>query len=213
MKKLALFFLFYFLAIVSYADLDKIIYDACRYGDVKKLQELISKDRTLVDKPVNYRDRGFFPIHLAACYNQLEILELLLQNEANVNQTIRSGHTALIYASLKGYVKIVECLLKQPGIDINLTASAVNGHANNALTYAWEGNHTKIVTLLIKKGINNVGSDDFLLMAVKLPDATHLIEYLISKKHNPHQRSFLEGLSPWEYCKQYANSYLPLLEK
>lgn len=60
------------------------------------------------------------PLHLATLHNHLNIVKLLIENEADINLKDKENNTALHYASMQGYSHIVEWLLqKTPMIEVN----------------------------------------------------------------------------------------------
>jgi len=83
------------------------------------------------------------PLHSAAAISQIEIVNILLQNGANVNAQQSSGVTALHSAAHNGATKIVKLLLKN-GAD--KTAKTKDG--KSVLDFATEGNFTKIINLI-----------------------------------------------------------------
>ena len=67
----------------------------------------------------------------------------------NVEIIDKYGNTPLIYAASKGYIKIIEQLLRK-GANIN----ANNNYGNTALIIATQNNYINIVNLLVKRGAN-----------------------------------------------------------
>jgi hypothetical protein len=55
--------------------------------------------------------QGHYPLHVATEYNQGELVRCLLARGSPVNQTTRRQHSALHYASWKGFHQIAEWLL------------------------------------------------------------------------------------------------------
>jgi ankyrin repeat protein len=69
---------------------------------LRKLKKVFNYD------PLNCRDDEYStPLHSAAKTNHLRILELLIENGANVNAKGEYKYTALLYASEKGHSEIV----------------------------------------------------------------------------------------------------------
>jgi len=82
-------------------------------------------------------------------YGYLEIVKLLLKNNANINQKDYEGYTPLIYASIYGQLEIVKLLIKY-GANIN----EKNNYNYNALYFACVYGHLEIVKLLLENGVN-----------------------------------------------------------
>lgn len=89
------------------------------------------------------------PIHNAAKVGDLEQVQRLIVQGADVNGKAIRDETPLIIASLAGNGEIVNYLL-QRGADIN----ARNASGLTALHAAAYGGHTDIVVLLVVKGAN-----------------------------------------------------------
>ena len=85
------------------------------------------------------------PLHSAAAISQIEIVNILLQNGANVNAKQSSGVTALHSAAHNGATDIVKLLL-QNGAD----KKAKTEDGKSVLDFAKEGNFTEIINLLNK---------------------------------------------------------------
>jgi ankyrin repeat protein len=87
----------------------------------------------------------------AAVTNDFHLLVAMLEAEADVNARDVYGNTALMLASERGYIRMLELLLNQPGIDVN----AINQMGKTALMNASAGGRTVLVRLLLAhKNIN-----------------------------------------------------------
>lgn len=119
-------------------------FDACRRGDgddVKKICELLPH---LINTPDS---KGYSALIIAAYNNQPEIVNLLLENGANVNAADAAGNTALMGACFKGFPEIAEILV-QSGADVNQR----NLQGAPALTFAATFGQLAIAELLLKNG-------------------------------------------------------------
>ncbi|KAA3673091.1 uncharacterized protein DEA37_0000873 [Paragonimus westermani] len=92
---------------------------------------------------------GFTPLMLAAQKNMLEMLEILLDYNANSNTKNDTGKTALMFAAFKGNLECMEALLES-GADVN----AVDHSGLSALHLATDGEQTRAIKLLVKNGAN-----------------------------------------------------------
>jgi len=66
---------------------------------------------------------------------------------SKANEKDEDGNTALHRAAKEGHTKVVEFLLKTPGIDVNALDTEFRG---TPLNWAAEGGHTEVVELLLK---------------------------------------------------------------
>jgi tankyrase len=83
--------------------------DAAKKGDLARVQKLLTAEN------INCRDshgRNSTPLHLAAGYNNYEVVEYLLENGANVNVVDKGGLIALHNASSFGHLEIAAILIK-----------------------------------------------------------------------------------------------------
>lgn len=81
----------------------------------------------------------------------LAMVKALLQAGADVNSPHPDyRHTALLWASFKGYKDSVKLLLAQPGIKLD----AINIDGGTALMAAAENGHAEIAEMLLKAGAN-----------------------------------------------------------
>ena len=138
------------LAITTTA-LANTLHDATRNGDFSIVQ-------TLLNTGVNVNEKnkdGWTPLHIAASKNHRKIVELLIDNGAEVNSTgepssifiWQGGFTPLHYAAVNGHREIVELLISKD--------AEVNSKADNGLTprdWAIKRNHTDIAELLRSYG-------------------------------------------------------------
>ena len=95
---------------------------------------------------VNMKDaRGFTPLIFASYFDKKDIVEKLLEYNAEVDATDGSGNTALIGVAFKGNTDLAALLIKD-GADIN----AKNNLGITPLIFASMYNQTKMVVLLLK---------------------------------------------------------------
>ena len=74
-------------------------------GDVETVKKFVSYG---ID--INEKSNNMTPLMLAARYNKVEIINLLLENGANVKATNSKGFTALKYAQLSNAAEAVTVL-------------------------------------------------------------------------------------------------------
>ncbi|MGX1929026.1 ankyrin repeat domain-containing protein [Flagellimonas sp. 2504JD4-2] len=74
-------------------------------GDVDTVKKLIE-----LGEDVNKKSMGMAPIHFAARYNKAEILELLIENGADVKKRCDKGYTAKRYAELSNATAALDIL-------------------------------------------------------------------------------------------------------
>ncbi|ESN98309.1 hypothetical protein HELRODRAFT_193042 [Helobdella robusta] len=96
---------------------ESLLQAACISGDLLKVKSYIKQGL-----PVNQRDNGgWLPLHDAAINGHVEIVEVLLQNAAWVNDRGGSGcegFTPLHSACLNGHVDVIELLCRQGKADL-----------------------------------------------------------------------------------------------
>ena len=132
---------------------------------------LLDKLRIAIESGANVNiqtNRGYSPLIFLAKSDvtepNIEMVDLLLRNGANPNLQDRGGETALHWASVRGFLEMVEKLLESENIDINIT----NIDGRNALHSIFDDeeeifnpdNVEPIMKLLIEKGININETDD-----------------------------------------------------
>ncbi len=132
---------------------------------------LLDKLKIAIESGANVNiqtSRGYSPLIFLAKSDvtepNIEMVDLLLRNGANPNLQDRGGETALHWASVRGFLEMVEKLLESENIDINIT----NIDGRNALHSIFDDeeeifnpdNVEPIMKLLIEKGININETDD-----------------------------------------------------
>ncbi len=166
-------------------------------GDLDSVKNIIAAGAAQ-DLEVATFGEGMLPIHYAARNGELEIFKFLLETKKNFNAfTARQKDSSLMLAAKGGHLKIVEELLRYPGIHPN--------HRNNldrtALHEAVLAKHGEIVKLLLKAGtsLSNTGgfgtSNSVLHDAVVTGDR-EIVQHIISqimKEYavDPNMASFL----------------------
>lgn len=143
---LIVFFIFSF-TIHAIESNEQEILEAVRDGDVASLKKLL-KPKTKLDF-VNSREMT--PLMIASADNNLEIVKMLVEAGANINQKNKeNGKTALMYAAALGYLEVCEYLLNQKQILIN----AKDKEGKTALMHAVANARIDVVKLLIDKKAN-----------------------------------------------------------
>lgn len=96
------------------------IHDAARSEDINQIKSFIDKGYN-----VNAIEQktGWTPLHSAVSSGHISIVELLINNRANVNTTSNAGFTPLHIAVDQGNVSIVEFLISKEA-DVNATNAA-----------------------------------------------------------------------------------------
>lgn len=93
---------------------------------------------------------GQVSLHYACSKNHLKIVELLIDNGAQLNVRDKYGHTPLHRAASLGHEKIVHLLLCQPTINIDVQ----DNEGNTPLHLACEDGSNSVAISLVKKGAN-----------------------------------------------------------
>lgn len=121
------------------------IHDAARAGDLPRVKALLAQDPTLVDveNPPNRKTA----LHYAAQFGHKEIVELLLDHNAQVSRGNIIGETPLHYAAGLESPDVVAVLLARGA---NVNARTTMGHT--ALRLATTFRRMAVVRLLVDKG-------------------------------------------------------------
>ena len=129
-------------------------------------------------------------IHIASRCGHAEIVQLLLDNGADVNASDADRSTPLICASSSGNGKVVELLLKN-GAYVDSPAK----YWTTALIMASSKGHANIVELLLKNGANVNASDrheNTALILASFKGYENTVELLLKKGADVHHKDLLE---------------------
>lgn len=119
--------------------------EAIENNNVSKVREILNSG---VD--INVEKDGEFPLETACWIGNKEVVELLIENGADVNFADECEfRTSLMLASRHGHTEIVKLLIEH-GADVN----AGDDYDATSLTRAAEAGHIEVVKLLIENGAN-----------------------------------------------------------
>ncbi|KAJ5077570.1 pote ankyrin domain [Anaeramoeba ignava] len=111
--------------------------EACEYLIKKyKIKNFYTKNK-----------EGFTPVHLAAKYGHVEMLEMFSKLKLKLKSFSKEKSNALHYASENGKILAVEFL-----VDHGLSMKSTNAKRKTPLTLAQMNKHHEVCTLLIEKG-------------------------------------------------------------
>ena len=151
---------------------DKNVFDTARFGTVPEMEKLMKLNSKAIDAidengftPLilaAYRNNESIVKFLAPKVNTIDhncsagtaltaasykglinIVKILLENNANTNIADKNGTTALIYATLSENIEIIKLLLKY-----GAKKEHKDNRGNSALQYALISNNEKIINLL-----------------------------------------------------------------
>ena len=100
------------------------LFSAVSNGDAEIVEQLIKQlqsSGTLVKDINEVDDNGATPLHIAAARGHLDVIKILLNFKANINQQDLDGNTAAHYAAANhssSGIEVVE-ILEKAGADVN----------------------------------------------------------------------------------------------
>lgn len=127
----------------------KDVYGACQIGafgflKTKSMNSLRSDFKILINTPNN---KGFYPIHIASYHNHPEIVRLLAESGANLEQKDANGYTALHWAAKAGTLEVVKLLL-----DKKVNIKSKGEYGRTPLHMAVFNSRPQVASLLLKRG-------------------------------------------------------------
>jgi ankyrin repeat protein len=112
---------------------------AARMGDYDRVQQLMGK------VPVDCQDQwGSTALMNSAYMMHMDIVKLLIENEADINKQDSKGITALMEASWNRHLPVVELLVKGKA-----SLNATDERKYTALMQAGEEGHSDVVKYLV----------------------------------------------------------------
>lgn len=123
-------------------DKESLLHFACRMEDLNTVEKFIQAKADINQMEVNPHTS---PLAWAIIFDHKEIVKLLLENNANPNQSLTDGKTPLSIAAAAGQTEIMDMLIKA-GADINSKAE----NDLSALEIAVGKNQPTAVTMLLK---------------------------------------------------------------
>jgi len=86
---------------------DKELAWALKNGEIDKVKQIIEGNKQLVNTPID----GRTAMHLAADYGQLEVLEYIASQGADINAKDKHGISVILAAIWEGHANCVKFLL------------------------------------------------------------------------------------------------------
>jgi cytochrome c2 len=152
------------------------IHDVTRSGDLESLKSMIVSGTDVND--IDYLQGS--PLHIAAVKGHTEVVEFLLQNEADyMSQEFGKSDTPLHWAALGGSTDVINLLL-EAGADID----AQNDLQNTPLHIAANSGNVDAALLLIEKGADFTTEDSKGKVAMHLAGVAgsfDVVEVLVNK--------------------------------
>ncbi|MBF0316286.1 MAG: ankyrin repeat domain-containing protein [Oligoflexia bacterium] len=157
----------------SSASNSALIIHAAQYGHINVLRKLKEKGADL-----NQKDSvsGWTPLHGAAYTGQLDVVEYLVSEGADINTIHANGVTPLNSAAYAGHLNVVKHLMNK-GADMNIA----NHNGYTPLNSAAEAGQLDVVKYLISRDANPLNEKDgwsVLQLAQHLKDKKHGAEIL-----------------------------------
>ena len=139
----------------NFQNINSNLLNAAESNNLEKLKLAINSEEN-VDTQNHIGTTALICLSKSDSTINIEMIDLLLNNNANPNLKDMNGNSALIYAILRGNFEIVKKLLENKNTNINITN--INGYSALHLAVLNKSKHTSkfevIINLLIEKGIN-----------------------------------------------------------
>jgi ankyrin repeat protein len=185
-------------------------------GSLEKIEAALANGANI--DFLNNKD-GKSCLMVASGYGYREIVELLLDRGANINQKnfYHGEDTCLRYASENGHKDIVELLLNRGAIISAITSSDedefLSENGTNCLLYASEKGHIEIVELLLERGANvNVEEGNTPLMKASQNGYKEIAEMLLDRGANVNEKEFSSGLTSLMYASFCPSNHFEIVE-
>ena len=167
-----------------------LLRNAAGRGEAETARFLMEKGTKVDAKTL----RGRTPLYVAATFKKYNVLELLIQKGANVNE-LCPDESALFLSANNGDENLAKILIDN-NADINIIKTATNGFT--PLFWAAVSNHQNIVNLFLRNGANvNAKENDrqeTALHKMAHQGKLEITKILLENEANVHERD-LRGFS------------------
>lgn len=155
------------------------IHEAAGRGDITQVKILLEKDPELLNAMDMKKTPGYKPIHAAAAGGHVEVLEVLIERGADVNDTTPFNMTPLHLAAQNGHKNVVEFLIEKKA-QLNVK----HRRGDTPIFTAASRGYSEIVAFMLTNGVelNSRGRDgkSLLYVAARTGDIS-LVEMLIER--------------------------------
>ncbi|KAJ7581693.1 hypothetical protein C8J56DRAFT_250116 [Mycena floridula] len=164
------------------------------------LEQLLLQDPT---HATSIDEKGYTPLSYAVQQGHSDIVQLLLDKNADPDACNKYQRTPLSYAAEEGHSNIVQLLL-----DKNADPHACDEYQRTPLSYAAEEGHSDIVQLLLDKNADPDACDEYqhtpLSYAAK-GGHSNIVQLLLDKNADPHACD-KDQRTPLSYAAQWGHS-------
>ena len=133
-------------AFVPQSDLDVQLFSAAKEGELEKVKKLLQSRANLHAQIKDECDPHMTPVHSAAFCGHRKVVDLLVENEADMEAKDKNQWTPLMYAAGKGHREVVDLLVEK---EADMEAKDKNQWT--PLMYAAGKGHREVVDLLVEK--------------------------------------------------------------
>ena len=123
------------------------VFEACKTGNINLLKNNLQPEFVNIREPGD--QKGSTPLHIAAGYNNAEIVKLLLKTGANINAKDKGGLAPIHNASCYGHIQIIDILIEN-----HCDIDSVDEYGYSALHEAAAGDHYEVVLKLLQNNCN-----------------------------------------------------------
>ena len=191
-----------FLKLRGYEFNDKSFFAAVASNDTAAVNGFLAAG---TDPNVRSENNNETALIYAASHGQPELVDVLLQNGADVNAKDLQGYTALLRALQKDQDLIVEKLTAQPNVDLNAQG---NGKSATVLMhYVVRGDENKVRTLLQRGAepkLSDADGDTALHLAAESHTAINVARLLLEGGADPNAKNKVGG-TPLMWAAVYGS--------